>query len=168
MYGIQVAMSLYIDAPFMLLCGASNLAAVATDGPSLAVDTGPGSSTRDKKYLWKFVPLFNEESVFKGFGIRSQLNGKYICCHSGMPNGGGVSLVDESQIDEWAGWNLGTPVPGRMPRYLPFLSSQAGSSPICVMTLFGGGGWGPGTQIITYQWGSGDNQTWWPAFQPNI
>jgi len=134
----------------------------------LAVTNAAGSPTIYRHLLWSFTPLFGkEDALFKGLAIRNSLNGKYIRGNPGMPDGGGVSLVEEKDVDEWAGWGIGTNPGGTSSAaYVPFILNPAPG--ICVMTLYGASDWKPGTQVITYRWSSGLSQLWLPGFNPTV
>lgn len=155
-------MSFYLGGEFALLCGAKNLA--LNGNTNLQVTTLPLKWESIPELLWTFVPLFDNACRYKGLGIRNVGNGKYIRGQPDMPVGGGVGLVNEAQVDEWAGWGLGTPRPGHVEAYVPLILNAC-TTAISVMTLAGSSGWGPGTQVITYEWAAGDAQTWEPLFK---
>lgn len=160
-------MKVHLGGEFQLGSGDGNLAAKASNSSnSLVVDKIQGTPTTLKEYRWSFIPMFSLNYEWRGLAIRSALNGEFIRGNPDMPNGGGVSLVSEADVDEWAGWYPGTHVGATRPFYVPLiLAPKSSAAEICVMTLYGGGGWGPGTQVITYRWEGADNQLWAPLFQ---
>lgn len=106
--------------------------------------------------LWDIDPYFDANLSYVGCCMRSKLDGRYIRANPAMLDGGGVTLVHESELDLWAGWEL---------RYAGWNDYQAvirayqtNYAPQGIDLTVAGTTVKSGTQVITYHWKSERNQ----------
>jgi hypothetical protein len=114
----------------------------------------------DFHFHWELVPYFDDTLNYAGYGLRSRLDGRFIRACRDMPNGGGVTLVNADQVDDWAMWEVLRMGWNDDNRVIIIASNTYYSNDQRDLTLYGAGDWKAGTQVITYQWVAGKNQMW--------
>jgi hypothetical protein len=114
----------------------------------------------DPHYYWDLVPFFDSSLGYAGYALRNKADGRYLRACQGMPDGGGVSMVTEAELDNWGGWQVRHFGNASDRRVTISVGTTYYPGPHYDLTLAGASGWKAGTQVINYHWEGGINQLW--------